>query len=118
MNSILIAISVVLLGCFLILHVRLEKAARYSKQTFPERWKGNNKHRCLFAVRFTLICLFFNIGYALSVYCNPDFAEFLHSVRDGFFVVLLIGIAGWINDSIKKMSVGRRQIDPHRDLLG
>ena len=118
MNSILIAISVILFGCFLILHVRLEKAARLSKRAFPERWNNDNKHRCLFAVRFTLICLFFNIGYAASIYCNPDLAEFLHSVRDGFFVVLLIGIAGWINDSIKKMSVGRRQIDPHRDLLG
>lgn len=118
MNTILISISLILFGCFMILHIRLELAAKQSKIAYPERWENTNKHRCLFAVRFTLLCLIFNILYVLSIEYFSDLSEFLHYVRDGFFVVLLIGIAGWINDSIKKMSEGRRQPDPHRDLLG
>ena len=114
------AISISLLGYFLILHIRLERAAKYSQQKFPRRWE-TMKHRCLFAVRFSIITLLFQTVYSSAPLCCPDIVDVLRVARNVMFFILVLGFSFWVQDSIKWMITERstdRQPEVYKDLLG
>lgn len=119
MTAISNAISIILLGYFLILHIRLERAAKYSQEKFPKRWE-TMKHRCLFAVRFSILTLLFHTAYSFAPLCCPDVVDILRYARNAIFFILIFGFSFWIQDSIRWMITGRlsdRHHDPHKDLL-
>lgn len=66
-----IVMTVFLLAYFIYLHLRIDSAWRKVKIEFSQRQMLMTQHWCLFAIRFSLLWLSFNLLINLTLLLNP-----------------------------------------------